>query len=679
MLLLILATTALALPPQVAAAVSTGDCTAVLSALPSPHTDEERLAAGWCQHRLGRDEQAVATLADLQGVYGEYGRYVRARSLAELDRSGEAADVLEGLVLPGDAGLEVRLMRGRALVQAQRSLEARPGLRELLDTEVGSEARYWLAVGGEDRGATEAAIATYQRVWATSTRGPWAGLAAERLEALGAPVSKLLSSEGLTLAKDRFRALKSDHQAEAAREMLLAIRRVQPAATRSEKLELARVHASAKAYDDAVAAYNSVLGYPEEASGSATELFDYALTTVRSGDYDTGLVIYRRLMAQHPSHDKADFASFKLGYSEYDRGRLDQAVVLLQEHIDARPASPRLDEALWFLGRCRWRQGDTDAAVAAWSRLVRDRPKSSLVPAALYWQARALDGEEEEQALAEVIRRYPTSGHAWFVAQRLGRTWPAKDRVQRPEWPQTLAGHAQVQRGEALLQAGFQRWAAAEWAGLASSAPSHGKDAALAAAHALIAAGDYRTGKKLARPWCVSPWKQGDPLAQQACYPRPAAEVVEPLAREYGLPELVPYAIMTTESALDPAVTSWAGARGLMQVMPAEGERMHRAAFGDARPYDPDDLYQAPYNAALGTTELGMKLKSLDGILADSSLPAVIASYNGGEEAVRRWVGDRQGELEADEFAEDVGYTETRRYVRKVLGYYMAYRWVYGD
>ena len=57
----------------------------------------------------------------------------------------------------------------------------------------------------------------------------------------------------------------------------------------------------------------------------------------------------------------------------------------------------------------------------------------------------------------------------------------------------------------------------------------------------------------------------------------------------------------------------------------------------------------------------------------------MIASYNGGEAAVRRWLEAYDGPPEFDEFAEDVGYTETRRYVKRVLGFVMAYRWVYGD
>jgi soluble lytic murein transglycosylase len=126
---------------------------------------------------------------------------------------------------------------------------------------------------------------------------------------------------------------------------------------------------------------------------------------------------------------------------------------------------------------------------------------------------------------------------------------------------------------------------------------------------------------------------------------------------------------------MDPSVTSAAGARGLMQIMPAEGERLHAAA-GLPGAFDADLLYVASYNAALGTTELGLKRRSLDGALQPDALPAVIASYNAGEEAVRRWLVPGHA---SDDFAEDIPYTETRRYVRTVLGYLMAWRQVYGD
>ena len=46
---------------------------------------------------------------------------------------------------------------------------------------------------------------------------------------------------------------------------------------------------------------------------------------------------------------------------------------------------------------------------------------------------------------------------------------------------------------------------------------------------------------------------------------------------------------------------------------------------------------------------------------------------------MRRWLSASDTPLDFDEFAEDIGYTETRLYVKRVLGFEMAYRWVYGD
>jgi soluble lytic murein transglycosylase len=105
---------------------------------------------------------------------------------------------------------------------------------------------------------------------------------------------------------------------------------------------------------------------------------------------------------------------------------------------------------------------------------------------------------------------------------------------------------------------------------------------------------------------------------------------------------------------------------------------VHADLYGQS-PYDADNLYLPGYNAALGTAELGRRKASLGDLLGGTSTPAVVASYNGGEDAVRRWVTAWGNKPDFDEFSEDVGYPETRQYVRRVLGYEMQYRWVYGD
>jgi soluble lytic murein transglycosylase len=600
--------------------------------------------------------------------------------LLTLDRPTEAIEASEGLTLPGEAGIRARLARGRALVAAGRSLDARPDLRALLDTKVGDEARYWLAVGGRDRGDTKAAIATFRRTWVVSTLGPWSERSAEALAALDAPVPDLGSEEGRALVMERVAALKGAQRHQEALQLMQQVRASQGDTAPTHDLAYALFRA--RDYPTAVATWAELMGAPDTATGPAQALFDYALGTSRTGDYDTAATIYRRVIAQHAGTRRGDEASYKLGYLEYDRAACDKAVPLFEQHLERYPSSRYLESTLWFTGRCHWRQGRRATAVKAWDRLVSAKPRSSLAPAVAYWKARLLelDGEEDaaRDALEGVISKYPVSGHAWFAAQRLERTFPATAAVPAPSWPSALADREEVRRADALLAAGFRTWAADELRPLIRTAKDLGRDAALATAHALIRAGAYREGAKLAKPYCVSPWKGGDPVAQQACHPRAEASIVTATARRYGLPPLVPFGIMWSESAMTPHVTSIAGARGLMQLMPREGQRLHDEAFGQGT-FDPDNLYLAPYNARLGTTELGTKRQALEGVLTYDSLPAAIASYNAGLEAVQRWLGAYDSPAPFDVFAEDISYTETRRYVRGVLGHYMTYRWVYGD
>lgn len=670
-----------ALPTGVADAVAMNDCATVLTALPAPKADDERLAAGICLQRTGKHADAAAVLAPVgTGVYGDYARTFRAQALADAGKPKEALDVLQGLTLPGPTGVRLRLLRDRLLVESDRSLEARDDLRALLDGDEADEARYWLALGAEKRGDRDAAVTTYRRTWADSVLGPWSGLAAERLAALDAPVPDYLTGEGRALVRERIAALRKANQHDVALDLLLKLKEADPAA--AGPLELARARFDGRDYPGARDAYRAVLGEPASATGGAKDLFEYALTTARAGDYDTAAVIYRRCAAQHPDTKDADFASFKIGYMEYDRANLAKAREELAAHIARRPDSAHLDEAYWFSARAAWRLKDYAAAEKDLDALLAKRSKSSLAPGALYWKARSRgvqgDPAAEGQALERLIASYPTSGHAWFAASRLGRTFPKQAIVPRPAWPASFASRDDVRRAEALLAVGLKREARAELSTAADAASASGRDVALAAAHALIAAGDYNRGKKLASAHCTSPWKGGDPVAQQACTPMPEATIVFDTAGRYGLDPLVPFGIMTAESALQPEVTSIAGARGLMQLMPVEAERIHVERFGST-PFDPDALYSAPYNAAMGTTELGLKTRSLGTALQGTSVPAVVASYNGGEEAVRRWLTAYEGAPPFDEFAEDVGYTETRQYVRRVLGYVMAYRWVYGD
>ena len=125
------------------------------------------------------------------------------------------------------------------------------------------------------------------------------------------------------------------------------------------------------------------------------------------------------------------------------------------------------------------------------------------------------------------------------------------------------------------------------------------------------------------------------------------------------------------ESEFDPAVVSSAGARGLMQLMPATAQR---AASMNRLGFRLGDLTANPrYNMQLG-------MVTLDDYLAywGDSYVLAIASYNAGPTNVRRWVetyGDpRDSSMDPIDWIEQIPFSETRNYVQRVLENIEIYR-----
>jgi soluble lytic murein transglycosylase len=131
------------------------------------------------------------------------------------------------------------------------------------------------------------------------------------------------------------------------------------------------------------------------------------------------------------------------------------------------------------------------------------------------------------------------------------------------------------------------------------------------------------------------------------------------------------YAITRQESAFNPAAKSHAGARGLMQLMPATAKR---TALRFGLGFDVERLTQDPsYNARLGALHLGELMEDWRGshILA-------FASYNAGGGNVAKWIksyGDpRSPHVDAIDWIERIPFYETRNYVQRVLENLHVYR-----
>ena len=149
----------------------------------------------------------------------------------------------------------------------------------------------------------------------------------------------------------------------------------------------------------------------------------------------------------------------------------------------------------------------------------------------------------------------------------------------------------------------------------------------------------------------------------------------------FGLPAYEPvegsadkalvYAIARQESAFNAKAVSHAGARGLMQMMPATAAATARQ-FGLA--FKVGQLTGDPQaNARLGAAHLGHLMQTHRG-----SYVLVFAGYNAGPGRVREWIaayGDpRDAGVDMIDWIERIPISETRNYVQRVMENVQVYR-----
>jgi soluble lytic murein transglycosylase len=148
-------------------------------------------------------------------------------------------------------------------------------------------------------------------------------------------------------------------------------------------------------------------------------------------------------------------------------------------------------------------------------------------------------------------------------------------------------------------------------------------------------------------------------------FPTPFRAEVVAAAQNAGLDPAYIYGLIRQESRFITDVRSSVGAAGLMQLMPGTARWTARKL---GVPYSADKITDRNINLRLGAGYLKLVLDDFEG-----SQALATAAYNAGPSRSRRW---REGPpLEVAAWAENIPFTETRDYVKKVLSnasYYAA-------
>lgn len=413
-------------------------------------------------------------------------------------------------------------------------------------------------------------------------------------------------------------------------------------------------------------------------------------------------------------------ALYALGKRAYDVGELDTTQAAFSELYAAYPERSHADDALLYLARVARQRGDAAAERAAVDDAVTKYPGGDMVfeiawehlePAyrAGAWQA-FVDGlsslalpahddqyysqgrleyfaaraheklgrpDEAQKLWTSVWLKYPFSFYGYLSHEVLAANGnkPPEIAMQQtnPAWLETDRWTFSV--AHRLLRAGATEAAAAVSGGF-----SQGGDDLWRRAYTLDRAGVYPSSHNIVRrkisgvPWLVD--GQANETQMRVAWPNPFGRVVEAAcdaeAAQAGaalVDPAFPTAIMREESSFIEDIESYAGALGLMQLMPA-------TALGhddDVNPpATPDRLKTADVNVRVGVDHIYALARRWNGH------PALMAAaYNAGSGALGKWI-KRLPNDDIALFVEDIPPLQTRDYTKRVVGSYAAYLYLSG-
>ncbi len=382
---------------------------------------------------------------------------------------------------------------------------------------------------------------------------------------------------------------------------------------------------------------------------------------------------YLEKVAQTGADRELAVKALKSLYADYQtEDQFDRAVDALRRLRRLDPRDTTGATNLWQVGWQEYGKGNYTGAIGTWTELYSLYPEDANARRGRYWTGRAFDllseGERAQQIYNEIAQADTADFYRRNAVARLrGKPAALAAAAQaREPWPADPA----LDRARLLTDLGLD--------GLALSEAELVRDRAqakpLRALEAVILAhqGDRRKSVQVIRdafPALGGPFQATLPEeARRLYYPLDYQDTIRTWATTNRLPTYLVFGIIRQESAFDAKAQSWAGARGLMQLMPSTAREL---ALKNGLSWSQDMLTDPGVNVRLGTTYFRQVFS-----MFNENLELSLAGYNGGPYRIKR-LWQESGNNEIDRFLESLGLEESKTYVKRILVLSDSYRQLY--
>lgn len=460
-------------------------------------------------------------------------------------------------------------------------------------------------------------------------------------------------------------------------------------------------------YKDAIKSWNKLIAnYPEDRFwDDAWE--QKAYTQWNSlGDYNAAIDTLLEFVQNAPDHPRAAEFLFDAGLIAEQDQQLQRAAEIWEKLSNSYPGSEQAFRGLFLAGISRYRLGDYSGALAIFSRALGEAPNVQERAAAYFWQGKCQNAAGDTSAAQvtwqQAVNVDPTGYYSERARELLLGQQPFtppqmydlsidldSERRQAEDWlratfnvsaetnlsePAELSQDARFQRGTELWKLGLYDEARLEFEDLRSSLANDPVNS-FRLMNYLLHLGSYRSAILSARQVLNLAGMDDASSLKAPLYFNHIrfgpyySDLILPAAQKYQFHPLVLFSVVRQESAFEGFVRSSAGARGLMQIIPATGDEIAQA-LGWPPGYTSNDLYRPQVSIEFGAYYLAKWRDYFDG-----DLMAALAAYNGGPGNAMTWRKLAKGD--PDLFLEIIRFSETRNYLRGVYEFFGLYRRIY--
>jgi soluble lytic murein transglycosylase len=417
-----------------------------------------------------------------------------------------------------------------------------------------------------------------------------------------------------------------------------------PQLTPQEHMRRAAIYQANRAFEEARAHWRALIErYPTDANVPAS-YFGIGRTLFQEKRYEEALPVFRKLGDTYPSTPAGRDGFYYVAATLLRLNRPGDAAARYAEYAERFPKGERIENAYLNIIDSLREAGRADDALP-WIERTRAMFKGTTTDTA---------------ALFARLRLY-VSRSDW---QRALDTADELSRARLTREVNTTPTEVAYLRAFSLEKSGRKEQAVEAYQAIPDGAGSY---YGWVATEHLEKLGGEAKSSATAREARV----EADVRRAASDFPAPFRDVVVRASKRQKLDPRLVLSIMRQESGFNPRAKSGAGARGLLQMTPDIAAKYETQV--KLQNVTEDDLYKPDVNLLVATAYLADLNRMFPGLPE-----AIAASYNGGEDNAARWVV-RAVHKDRGVFTSEVGFTESKDYVNRVLANYRAYKILYTE